>query len=198
MEQLLKVTTTPFQAIRFTQNARLIPSDSVDLERRKAMARYTAFQVRNSGGGFTDMAYINQVNNAFTKNDSIKQISSAPAQKILPSAMAPKNSEPKQSISSEPSMQPAVSVSGSESIPLPVAQTASSRPVQQPSEIQAAYTAQRGSFELRVAKGDLSVVPPLVMTIITQYPSIQFEYVGGFNYVPPSSEPGGGNVNFSI
>lgn len=53
------------------------------------------------------------------------------------------------------------------------------------------YQTERGAFELRVHRGDLTFVPPLVMTIITQYPEVQFEYTGGFNYVPPSSAPNG-------
>lgn len=56
------------------------------------------------------------------------------------------------------------------------------------SEPQAAYTVQRGAFELRVAKGELSYVPPLDMTIIVQYPGTEFEYLGDFNYVPPHKD----------
>ena len=38
MGQLIRSTTTSFEAIRFSQNARLVPSDQVDIERRKAIA----------------------------------------------------------------------------------------------------------------------------------------------------------------
>lgn len=199
MQQLLKVTTTPFQAVRYSQNARLVPSDSVELERRKAMARYAAFQLRNSGGsGNIDLKYINQVNNAFTTEPSSREIPAA-SQTVFPARSAPENKLLKQSdapasgnvsesvtgtggFSSSPAGEPSVPIKNTH----------------RPSEFQAAYTAQRGSFEMRVAKGDLSVVPPLVMTVITQYPSIQFEYVGGFNYVPPSADPAGDNMNLSI
>ena len=34
MEQLIKVSSVPFQAIRFTQNARLVPADNMALERQ--------------------------------------------------------------------------------------------------------------------------------------------------------------------
>ena len=43
MGQLLKVTSVPMQTMRFSQNARLVPADHVDIERRKAMARHFAF-----------------------------------------------------------------------------------------------------------------------------------------------------------
>ena len=43
MEQLIKVSSVPFQAIRFTQNARLVPADNMALERHKALVRHHAF-----------------------------------------------------------------------------------------------------------------------------------------------------------
>ena len=39
MKQLIKITSVPMQTVRYTQNARLVSSDSVALERRKAIAR---------------------------------------------------------------------------------------------------------------------------------------------------------------
>ena len=47
---------------------------------------------------------------------------------------------------------------------------------------------------MRVAKGELSYLPPMVMTVVTQRPQVHIEYLGGFNYVPPRDESGG-NVN---
>ena len=46
MEQLIKVYSVPFQAIRFTQNARLVPADNMALERHKALVRHHAFLSR--------------------------------------------------------------------------------------------------------------------------------------------------------
>ena len=46
MEQLIKVSSVPFQAIRFTQNARLVPADNMALERHKALVRHHAFLSR--------------------------------------------------------------------------------------------------------------------------------------------------------
>ena len=59
------------------------------------------------------------------------------------------------------------------------------------SEYESSYLMERGAFEMRVHKGDVTFVPPLVMTVITQYPEIHFEYTGGFLYVPPSASPTG-------
>lgn len=62
-------------------------------------------------------------------------------------------------------------------------------------ETSSSYTAERGAFEMRVARGDLTYLPPMVMTIITQRPQVHVEYLGGFNYVPPSSGEIGGSLN---
>ena len=41
---------------------------------------------------------------------------------------------------------------------------------------------------MRVSRGDVTFIPALTMTIITQMPELHFEYLGGFNYVPPRDE----------
>ena len=48
MEQLIKITSEPIRMIRFSQNARLVSSDNIDMERRKALARQMS--MRNSAG----------------------------------------------------------------------------------------------------------------------------------------------------
>ena len=48
---------------------------------------------------------------------------------------------------------------------------------------------------MRVARGDLTYLPPLVMTVITQRPQVHIEYLGDFNYVPPRDTDSGGNIN---
>ena len=62
-------------------------------------------------------------------------------------------------------------------------------------ETSSSYTTERGAFEMRVARGDLTYLPPMVMTIITQRPQVHVEYLGGFNYVPPSAGEVGGSLN---
>lgn len=259
MKQLVSVTTTPFRAIHFSQNARLVPSDNLDIERRKAVARHFAFTSRySSGGGSVDLDYINRVNNAFS-SDSSSAVQQAPISR--PAAPAP---AARSSVSAVPLPVAASPVSGQVSgavsgqipgavsgqipgavsggipgavsgqipgavsggipgaasgqipgavsgrIPGAVSGNGPARPAVFPvapgvpaaqplsSEAQAAYTMQRGALELRVAKGDLAFVPPIAMTIITQYPDIHFEYTGGFNYVPPREDSGGSNMNLFI
>ena len=68
MEQLIKVSSVPFQAIRFTQNARLVPADNMALERHKALVRHHAFLSRfRAASGCVDYDFLNQVNAAFSK-----------------------------------------------------------------------------------------------------------------------------------
>lgn len=212
MEQLVKVTSIPFQAIRFTQNARLIPADNVSLERQKALARHRAFQSRyRAAVSSIDLEYISKVKNAFSrKTTSGRSASSAPV-----AGSPPKGSVHHEAVSTEaghiaPSSSGQISAASGESAyaipsdfgapafhagtPEPVAVTRRSVSP----EASSAYAVQRGSFELRVARGELSYVPPLVMTIVTQYPDVQFEYTGGFHYVPPREDSLGSNMNLSI
>lgn len=203
MGQLLKVTSTPFQAIHFTQNARLVPTDNIDIERRKVMARHFAFNSRYSvGRGSIDLEYVNQINKAFSTGHSAGQPAvslpgqGAGSQDIKTAVSSGKT--PSYTGNTEDYSVTSTTASVKDSIPLRTS-------VSQPSvdrtvipETQAAYTMQRGSFELRVAKGELSYIPPLVMTIITQYPDIDFEYTGGFNYVPPREDNLNNIVNLSI
>lgn len=201
MDQLLKVTTTPFQTIRFTQNARLLPADNIMMERHKALARHNALkQSYRPGSSTIDLDYINQVNLAFSeKHSGSGAAATAPSQSSNPMAAdlpsrPPVESHPGYSAVSENviSKQPVIQkeVSGSES----TRQTTAAS-----SEISSSYAVQRGSFELRVAKGELSYVPPLVMTIVTQYPDVEFEYIGGFNYFPsPEEEISENTMNLTI
>lgn len=203
MGQLLKVTSTPFQAIHFTQSARLVPTDSLDIERRKAMARHIAFNSRYSGGGSSiDLEYVNQVNRVFSTGHAVSKQPAAPlpgqdtGSRDIQNMPAPKKMISKTGAATEQSTAPAADSADS------IVPSVLSVPVQSGNtitipEAQAAYTMQRGSFELRVAKGELSYIPPLAMTIITQYPDIHFEYTGGFNYIPPR-EDNSENINFFI
>ena len=190
MEQLIKITSVPFQAIRFTQNARLVPADSMALERHKALVRHQAFRSRFRAAGCVDYDFLNQVNAAFSKETKASHPAAPVAGPMERTGQSIPVSVPNGDTASPASAKAAIS-DGSDT---PV-HTAS---VQVPAEAAAAYAVQRGSFELRVAKGELSYVPPLVMTIVTQYPDIQFEYTGGFHYIPPREDSSGINMNLSI
>lgn len=203
MGQLIKATTTPLEVIRFSQNARLIPSNMVDVERRKVIARHNAFKQR-AGSASVDLNFMNRVNHTFSvkrhaaiatpdiKSEFPKMSSNLSAQtNVAVNMHAAYNSYVADSTVPEQTT-PSVSATQTE-VSFPDTPTSFSQ------QSQAVYTAQRGAFELRVAKGELSYVPAMVMTIITQLPQVHFEYVGGFNYVPPDwNEPLGANVNYSI
>lgn len=206
MEQLIKVTSVPFQAIHFTQNARLVPADNMALERTKALARHRALQLRcRAAAGSIDFDYINKVKAAFS-DESKSSRKAAPAVKQPGGQHLAEHSQTagashRKPISSDGQAPYSGRISPYRAaqeadVSVAVRQPIPSVPV--PSEASAAYTVQRGSFELRVAKGELSYVPPLVMTVITQYPDIQFEYTGGFNYIPPREDSSGVNMNLSI
>ena len=208
MAQLLKVTHIPYESIRFTQNARLIRSDSVDLERRKVLARQNAFRTRYSAGSSVDYNYISRANKAFSaKNHAANEL---PAVKQEPAQSAAQ--KPVKVNTSVQTPKPSVSVPAQQPVPETLSGNSSAVSSQVSSNIQASpvqssvaaephasYAAQRGAFELRVAKGELSYVPPLVMTIVTQRPEVHFEYIGGFNYVPPDwNISSGQNMNFTV
>lgn len=62
MQPLIKITSDPIRIMRYTQNARLVNPDSVDIERRKALARHRTMQASASRGSISveDLAKINR------------------------------------------------------------------------------------------------------------------------------------------
>ncbi|MCI8513219.1 MAG: hypothetical protein HFI93_01095 [Lachnospiraceae bacterium] len=191
---LLKVTSTPFQSVRISQSARLVSSDSVELERRKAIARVKAFQSQHSAGGGMDLKYVNQINRTFSVKSSQNTAASS-SQTNGGNTAVPETSQT-QSTKASASAGNTVSVVSHTST---VEETAPSQ-VNQAAvtlESNSAYTMDRGAFEFRVAKGELAFLPPLDMTIITQRPEVHFEYTGGFHYVPASLFEDGA-LNLSI
>ena len=176
MGPLIKITTEPLQMVRFTQNARLVTSDSVDIERRKALARQ-----------------MSRINRAFSRSNATPQVQ-VQDKSFLQTALQ-HAAQPSAPAASSPA--PAVPAANGGSAYTPTAALSASTAVSQDISVETStsYTAQRGAFEMRVAKGDLTYLPPLVMTIITQRPQVHVEYLGGFNYVPPRNGDPGRNVN---
>ena len=199
--QILKVTTTPYQSVRISQSARLVPSDSLDLERRKAIAHMKAFQSQHSPGGVgsVDINYVKQINRTFSAQAS--QASTAPSSKSpnrtaestsgsSGSAPTVSNSSANEAASSETVSAQAIATDAA--VSPQVSQEAVT------AQADSAYTVDRGAFEFRVAQGELSFLPPLVMTIMTQRPEVHFEYIGGHNYVPPDSFDDNGFMNLLV
>ena len=162
MGPLFTVTTEPIHIERMTEPGRLVSSESLDMERRRLLARRMAFGLRNQEGQAAvsiPQADLTSINQAFSKG--------SPASSPVPAGNAAQRHAPLPSQdASDAGTQGAVR-----------------------QETDSQYIAERGAFEMRVHRGDLTFVPPLVMTVITQYPEIHFEYTGGFLYVPPSAEP---------
>lgn len=184
MKPLIKITTEPLQMVRYTQNARLVNSGSVDIERRKAIARQT-MQRSTSKASPISIDDVRRINRTFSK----KTIATpTPNQDHSFQKVAYRQAAQRPA----PAPDQTVNASDMGEMTAPAVSAAAADVVQDISvETSTAYTAQRGSFEMRVARGDLTYLPPLVMTIITQRPQVHVEYLGGFNYVPPRDNSGG-------
>ena len=196
--QLLRVTTTPYQSVRFSQSARLVSSDSVDLERRKAIARMKAFQLQHSSGAGSvsaDYDFVNKINRTFSLQSSQNSTTPAPKSSNTAASVSSEAPDTAVSVSSDSS---AVSGDAVQAAATAVsADTVSSYDAQQAvsTENNSAYTLERGAFEFRVSSGELSFLPSLTMTVMTQRPEVHFEYLGGHNYVPPEKFDDNGFMN---
>ena len=193
MGPLIKITTEPLQMVRFTQNARLVTSDSVDIERRKALARQMSSRRSNPHvQGSVSVEDITRINRAFSRSNATPQVQ-VQDKSFLQTALQ-HAAQPSAPAASSPA--PAVPAANGESSYAPIAALSASTAVSQDISVETStsYTAQRGAFEMRVAKGELSYLPPMVMTVVTQRPQVHIEYLGDFNYVPPRDDSGG-NVN---
>ncbi len=194
MSQLIRVTSTPYQAVHFSQKAQLVPSGMVDVERRRAVARQIAFHSRHTKGGSIDMESYQKIRRTFNPSPASQApIPAQTAQAIPVSESRPQTSQaPSASVSIE-----AYGVSDSQmTAAASTLDAVSSQNVS--SQYEAAYDVQLASFELRAARGDISYLPGFDVTIVIQRPEIHFEYLGEFNYVPPQEDVIGRNVNLYI
>lgn len=197
MQPLIKITSVPIRTASYSQNARLVSSDSVDMERRKALARRMSFQ-RSAGKGFMPMKDITRINQTFSKrtaaapkgqNISRQETAFRNVQSSVPQVKMSASSEMP---SSDISVSDTVYTEAFAAVSMPVSSSGTKTDISM--ESSSAYTAELGALEMRVARGDLTFLPPMVMTIITQYPELHFEYLGEFNYVPPL-DSAGNNIN---
>ena len=197
MQPLIKITSVPIRTASYSQNARLVSSDSVDMERRKALARRMSFQ-RSAGKGFMPMKDITSINQTFSRrtaaapkgqNISRQETAFRNVQSSVPQVKMSASSEMP---SSDISVSDTVYTKAFAAVSMPVSSSGTRTDISM--ESSSAYTAELGALEMRVARGDLTFLPPMVMTIITQYPELHFEYLGEFNYVPPL-DSAGNNIN---
>lgn len=195
MQPLIKITTEPIQIMRFTQNAKLVTSDSVDIERRKAIARH---RTMHKGQGSASIENLSRINRTFSQhmnttpqpqpgqNQSFEQLASQQNRMTSMMKAAPKVHVP-QNIPAPTADLSATDGASAATAANSVASAVVSSEVSQQNisaQTSSSYTAQRGAFEMRVAKKELTYLPPLTMTIVTQRPSVHVEYLGGYNYVP--------------
>lgn len=200
MQQLIKITSTPIRTVSYRQGGRLVSSGSVDIERRKALARQMSFQ-RSAGRNFVPVKDIAKINRAFSRRpaaavtgqnisrqeSAFRSAQSSASQMNIPTASAGAAPVPDITVSDAGYAEASAVVSA------PVTNSYSSTNISL--ESSSAYTAELGALEMRVAKGELTFLPPMVMTIVTQYPELHFEYLGDFNYVPPLDSAAGSNIN---
>ena len=144
MSQLIRVTSTPYQAVHFSQRAQLVPSGMVDVERRRAVARQIAFHSRHTKGASIDMESYQKIRRTFSPSPG----SQAPAQTARPVSFS--DSQP------QTASRPAADVSteaykGAESQMVSVASSVDAVSSQNvPSKYEAAYDVQLASFELHL------------------------------------------------
>lgn len=196
MKPLIRITTEPIEIVRYSQNARLISSGSVDIERKKALARSSMQRRRASQVQSVSIEDVTRINRAFSKSNNVKPQVQDTSQNQVAYRRATQPSVPVPA--SAPSKAPEAAMVDSENASGTVAviSASSSQPAPDISmESNTSYVTQRGSFEMRVAKGELTYLPPMVMTFVTQRPQVHVEYLGGFNYVPPRDGDMGSNVN---
>lgn len=196
MEPLIKITTDPIRIERFHQGGRLVSANNVDMERRKALARHAAFR-QSVGQSLETMDGVTQINQAFSQNQVQTQVSdntSAFQQKLVSTQPRPQPQPQAPAVASAPmpvanaSSETASSASTSTISVSAVSSSQASASLDVAAIASSSYTAQRGAFEMRVARGDLTYFPPMVMTVVTQRPQVHIEYLGGFHYITPRND----------
>lgn len=186
MEQgpLLKITTVPYESVKFSQGGGLVTKEQVSAEKQRALR---IANLRLSEAGADSYTYARRVRQRYSQ-------AAAGFQRAADVSKSTAASQFKNADSSVvPDSTPSVSEQEAASTRFVSQQVA--RNNAQLSEQQANYYQERGALEMKVQVGSLSFVPPLSMTIVTQRPDIQIEYLGDFNYFPPVDESG---VNLNL
>lgn len=186
MGQLINITSKAFEAVRIHVGGKNVPEEQIQAERRRALHRGTilAKQARVESEGFT-----NEVNHYYNRLRAV----SGRAPEIRQTAPEIQLSGPP---STAPSTADVVSKQaqshGEFVLTLPMGSKSSGESLRQ--ENMSNYYRELGATEMKVQRGELSFVPPMNMTIVTQYPEVKIEYTGDFNYFPTPVELGE-NIN---
>ena len=181
MGQVLKISTTDFRALHLSMGGRLVPSDLLDEARGRAL-RISTIEAQNAGK--SDKVFQRAVNvqyqralqhtqNSLSKNTGAVEINSQASTLTKQAASTP-------NLYTANNTQRAAA----ESLEAYTEREALTQ------EKNAGYLQDRGAFEMRVHQGEITYLPAMNMTIITQMPEVKFEYTGDFVYFPKSPEMG--------
>ena len=181
MGQVLKISTTDFKAIHLSMGGRLVPSDLLDEARGRAL-RITEMEAQLAGkydGRFQHEVDLNYQRASHVRYKAVMRNTGGKGIKPLTSPLT-------KSKVSTPNLYTASNTQRAAAESLEA--YASGQALTQ--EINAGYLQDRGAFEMRVQQGDLTYLPAMDMTIITQMPEVKFEYTGDFIYFPKNPEMG--------
>ena len=181
MGQVLKISTTDFKAIHLSMGGRLVPSDLLDEARGRAL-RITEMEAQLAGkydGRFQHEVDLNYQRASHVRYKAVMRNTGGKGIKPLTSPLT-------KSKVSTPNLYTASNTQRAAAESLEA--FASGQALTQ--EKNAGYLQDRGAFEMRVQQGDLTYLPAMDMTIITQMPEVKFEYTGDFIYFPKN--PGTG------
>ena len=180
MGQVLKISTMDYRAIHLSTGGRLVPSDMLDEARGRALRRTTIeAQIAGKAAGSFQRA----VNMNYQRASQHRLlVENSATKEIQPDALTlTKHKVDTPNLYTESNQQRAAA----ESLEAYADRQALSQ------EKNADYLQERGAFEMRVHQGDVTYLPAMDMTIVTQMPEVKFEYTGDFIYFPKSPEIGG-------
>lgn len=189
MGQLLTITTTDYEAVRISGGGKFVPSTLIEAERRRALrhSALTAQQAKVENQSFT-----REINSSYQRvyasQDLKKELGELqqPLHPDIPTLFGPPGTVPS---TAELLHEKAVK-EGRFIQTLPATDSALERNQALQKESSSSYYQERGAMEMRVQRGELSFLPPLSMTIVTQKPEVNIKYTGDFNYFPEPSDSG--------
>ena len=184
MGQLIKVSTTDFKAIHLSSGGKLVPSDQIDQARGRAL-RLSTIEAQKAGKQDAALQYkvnrqYQRVENHFAYYSAMQAVSAKKQEMGTDSLPLTGNASPSPNLYIQGNKQRAAAET--------LEALASQKALRQ--EKTSGYLQDRGAFEMRVQKGELSYLPAMDMTIITQMPDIKFEYTGDFIYFPKNPNIG--------
>lgn len=194
MGQLIRITTTSFEAVRVSGGGRLVPAEQIEAERRSALLRGI---LKSQEADVGSQHFTQEINHSYHRvqaSDSLRK-ELGNLQDTHPQEMPQLSGPPATVPSPAETVAKQAEKAGRYVQTIPLQQAASSLPSPEPAaQGSSSYYQERAALEMRVQRGELSFLPPLNMMIVTQRPEIHIEYTGDFNYFP-SPESSGENLN---